>query len=69
MGQQNSSKTIIGLHTTMHVMHPIKVLQLLLLHALYMVGYSPSLEVDNVLYIHVIIHIMHVARTYAQEPQ
>ena len=29
MGQQNSCKTLIGVHSTMHLMHPFKVLQLL----------------------------------------
>ena len=26
MGQQNSCKTLIGVHSTMHFMHPIKLL-------------------------------------------
>ena len=39
MGQQNSCKTLIGMHSTMHLMHPIKVLQLL--H----VGLIPEYEV------------------------
>ena len=29
MGEQNSCKILIGVHSTMHLMHPIKVLQLL----------------------------------------
>ena len=38
MGQQDSCKTLIGVHSTMHLMHRIEVLQLLhvdpLMHAL-----------------------------------
>ena len=29
MGQQNSCKTLIEVHSTMYLMHPVKVLQLL----------------------------------------